>query len=378
MPPDKSAQIAPEQLPQKVSGVPAHLGPDPDLPKKVVVVDDSRSVRSWLRHVIGTDARLLVVGEASDAQEARRVIKATNPDVITLDIDMPGMSGLDFLERLIRLRPLPVVMISSLTQRGSDAAIQALSIGAVDCIVKPGTMMDQAAQQDLTDRLFSAASSQVSGAASLSSARAPGPPPNTSKSKHVVLIGASTGGVAALETVLGGLDPAGPPVVIAQHMPAPFLMSFAERLNNMLAQDVALLRPGMPLCPGQVRLAPGGATHGTLRQKAGGWQADTLPRSAQDLYCPSVDTLFQSAVHGAHQVTAALLTGLGKDGAKGLLALHDAGAHTIGQDSGSCVVYGMPKAAFDAGAVREQLPLKDIADAINHSAKAISRQQGSH
>lgn len=345
-------------------------------PKRVVVVDDSSTIRSWLRYVIGTDPQLRVVGEASDALEARSVIKATNPDVITLDIEMPGMSGLDFLEKLITLRPMPVVMVSSITQRGSDAAIRALALGAVDCIVKPENQLDKRGERALTRRVFAAACSRVYGPQAAPANVGPAPATALRTGRQIVLIGASTGGVTALETVLGGLDPGGPPVVIAQHMPAQYLESFARRLNKNLPRDIGLLQTGEQLSYGQVRLAPGGGDQSLVQPEKSIWQAKASPQEADDLYCPSVNKLFHSALGSAPFVTAVLLTGLGKDGASGLMALRAAGAHTIGQDRASSVVYGMPRAAFEVGAVIEQLPLIEIAQAVNRATLANDRKGG--
>lgn len=347
-------------------------------PKRVVVVDDSSTIRAWLRHVIEADPQLCVVGEASDAQEARSMIKATNPDVITLDIEMPGMNGLDFLEKLITLRPMPVVMVSSSTQRGSDAAIRALSLGAVDCIVKPDNLLDPAVQRAFTRRVYAAACSQVFGPGRTSKRPTAAPSRLTEKriGHQLVLIGASTGGVAALEILLSGLDLDGPPVVIAQHMPTQYLESFAQRLNRNLARDIDILQAGVPLEYGQIRLAPGGGEQSFLQPKKPVWQAKFVPQAPEDLYCPSVDKLFHSACGRASSVTAALLTGLGNDGASGLMALRTAGAHTIGQDCASSVVYGMPRAAFEGGGVIEQLPLDAVAQAINRVTLAKDLKGG--
>ena len=338
-------------------------------PKRVVVVDDSSTIRMWLRQIIDADPRLRVVGLASDAQEARRTIKETNPDVITLDVEMPGMNGLDFLEKLITLRPMPVVMVSSITQRGSDAAIRALSLGAVDCIVKPASLMDQAGERDLTRRVFAAACSQLlkTSKAVVSLAVESSHVTAQRATGQLVLIGASTGGVPALEMVLDGVDPDGPPIVIAQHMPRQYLESFAQRLRKNLARDIAILQAGEQLDYGQVRLAPGGGFQSLLVPEKTVWQATFVPQEKKDIYCPSVDKLFHSACERAASVTAVLLTGLGDDGASGLKALRAAGAHTIGQDCASSVVYGMPRAAFETGAVMEQLPLDQIAHAINRA-----------
>ena len=346
------------------------------LPKRVVVVDDSRTIRAWLRHLIETDPQLSVVGEASSAQEARGLIKATNPDVITLDVEMPGMNGLEFLEKLIALRPMPVVMVSSSAQRGSDVAIKALSLGAVDCIVKPDHVMDAAAGSALTHRIFAAACSEVFGPGQVSAQARVSLLEITDSGDKLVLIGSSTGGVTALETVLSGLDAGGPPVVIAQHMPTQYLANFARRLNKILGRDIEILQAGEPLKYGQIRLAPGGEKQSLMQPEKPVWQAKFAPRKPKDLYCPSVDTLFHSACGRAASVTAVLLTGLGDDGANGLKALRSAGAHTIGQDCESSVVYGMPRAAFELGAVTEQMPLKKIAQAINRATLGKDLKDG--
>lgn len=338
--------------------------------KRVVIVDDSRSMRDWLRHMIDHDTRLQVVGEAADAHEARKVIRETKPDVVTLDIDMPGMDGLTFLERLMRLHPLPVVMISSATPRGSDAAIQALSLGAVDCILKPTDGQDPVVRRDLRRRVFSAACSRVPLPVALPqqpvrahALAANGPYP-------IVLIGASTGGVTALETVLRDLNPQGPPVVVVQHMPGAFLVSFARMLGQALPQQVGLLRTGDRLMPGQVALAPSGsAHHSTIQRSGNGWQALQPPAEPHALHCPSVNALFHSAVPYSRDVIAVLLTGLGRDGALGMQELHRAGARTLAQDADTCVVYGMPRAAVELGAVDQQLPLAQIGQAINRMAR---------
>ena len=335
-------------------------------PKRVVIVDDSATMRRWLRHVLESDARITIVGEASDAKEARNVIRAQKPDAITLDIEMPGMNGLEFLDRLMRLHPLPVVMVSSATKRGSDAAVQALSLGAVDCLLKPENIKDSGTQRDLIRRVFSAACSQVS----MPERGQPGslriPTISPDGALPIVLIGASTGGVAALETLLRGLHAFGPPVVIVQHMPGSFLVSFSKMLNKKLPQTVGLLSDGDPIGRGQIMLAPAtGRTHAGVSQRDGSWVGKLFTAGAHSLHCPSVDALFTSAEPYGPDVISVLLTGLGRDGAQGMKALRESGARTLGQDQASCVVYGMPRAAWELGAVEQQLPLQQLSAAIN-------------
>lgn len=337
------------------------------LTKRVVIVDDSRAIRTWLRIILNKDPRLQVVGEAASAQEARDMIKATNPDVITLDIEMPGMNGLEFLTRLMRLKPMPVVMVSSATKLGSEAAISALTIGAVDCILKSGNGMDSKASHDIARRVFSAACSTVQPFEKMRANVNIKRSPETSGPQPVVLIGASTGGVNALETVLPALRVDGPPVVIVQHMPATFLVSFSHLLNKNLVQDVSFASNGFTLGPGQIVLAPEQGAHTELVQRNGSWQTYLRSNIESAAHCPSVDTLFSSAAPFGHDVIAVILTGLGRDGSVGMQLLHRSGAFTIGQDEETSVVYGMPKAAWKLGVVDKQLPLEQIGPAINQA-----------
>ena len=342
--------------------------------KTVLIIDDSRVMRAWLKSVLSDDPRLRVVAEAANATEARDILKTTRIDVLTLDIEMPGMNGLEFLTRLMRSRPMPVVMMSSQTAAGSDAAIKALSLGAIDCMVKPTKVFGPELMQDICNRVFQAAcirlvrqapsfaNKAAVGSISLSqTALRPGP----ERRAALILIGASTGGVAALETLLPTLQVDGPPVVIVQHMPGNFLKSFAERLGRLLPRAVMLARESVNYGRGDIILAPGDEMHTQVRRRNGAWQCEFVPNVPTHLHCPAVDVLFKSAVPEAKTVCAALLTGLGKDGAEGMRALHEAGAQTFGQDEESCVVYGMPRVAKSVGAVQQELPLDQIGPALN-------------
>lgn len=333
--------------------------------KKVVIVDDSKALRGWLRVVLEKDHRLIVVGEAQDSVEARHIIKQTVPDVVTLDIEMPGMNGLDFLEKLMTLRPTPVVMISGGTEHNSIATVKALSLGAVDCILKPTTIADEAAIKDISRRVFAAACSNVQPLRPTLPRRASTAARIHHQKMPIILIGASTGGVSAIETVLLDLNPNGPPVVIVQHMPEPFLVSFSQQLNRKLPQSVQLARENEPLGPGMVRIAPALGQHTGISRKTAEWSCHFLDDTPKAPYCPSVDHLFASACENASDVIAVILTGLGRDGAAALLDLKRAGSRTFGQDGSSCVVYGMPRAAWDLGAVEKQLDIKHIGAAIN-------------
>ncbi|APE45389.1 hypothetical protein BOO69_08820 [Sulfitobacter alexandrii] len=340
------------------------------------MVDDSALIRRWLRVVLEAHPRLSVVGEAEDAQAARKVIKATRPDVVTLDIEMPGMDGLGFLERLMRLNPLPVVMVSGMTSANSDATVRALMLGAVDCIEKPMTGTDARQRAMIARRVFAAAFSRLRSR--------PHPPhtpvrPSATRSpgnEPVILIGASTGGVAALDTLIGGLDPWGPPVVIVQHMPGPYLVSFSNLLDRTFHRQVSLAQQGMSLSPGQVALAPALGQHAEVVRRSGRWEIRLAPDVERSLHCPSVDRLFHSAVPWAPHVIAAILTGLGRDGARGLKALRDAGALTFAQDEESSTVYGMPRVAWEIGAASEQVALDDLAGRINDAERRYRQRQG--
>ncbi|MEI4485942.1 chemotaxis response regulator protein-glutamate methylesterase [Frigidibacter sp. MR17.14] len=316
---------------------------------KVLIVDDSRTIRQLIRHRLSSDPRLQVVGEAEDPLEARELIRRLSPDVLTLDVEMPRMNGLEFLERLMRLRPMPVVMISTETSEGSRVAIEALALGAVDCIGKPAADRLPYGFRELGDILVAAASARLQG-----QRQRPVAPRNFLWNGKLVLIGSSTGGVDALECVLRGFPADGPPVLITQHMPASFLASFARRLDGIVAPKVRLAEDGQPLRQGEVRLAPGGSHHLAL---GNGMTCRLLEAPKRSGHRPSVDVLFESAVPLASKVVAALLTGMGRDGAEGMAALRAAGARCIAQDQASSVVWGMPRAALEIGGAERAVPL---------------------
>jgi len=335
-------------------------------PIRVLVVDDSATMRGLIRAALSRDAEVEVVGEAADAETARAVIKALNPEVITLDVEMPRMNGLEFLDKIMRLRPTPVIMVSSLTSRGAAATIEALEIGAFDCVAKPSPE-DPEAFAGLTTKVKAAALARPrarverreprteSGAAQGRPYRPDG---------RIVAIGASTGGVEALVEILSGFPADCPPTLITQHMPATFTASFAKRLDRLCKPAITEAEDGVPLAPGHVYLAPGGVAHLMVstsmplrcRLKAG---------EPVNGHRPSVDVMLRSiaAAAGRHAV-GVILTGMGRDGAEGLLAMRRAGAMTFGQDEASCVIYGMPKAAFEIGATEKQVPLSRIAAEI--------------
>lgn len=349
--------------------------------QRVLIVEDSRSMQTLIRQALDADPRLSVVGVANDAYHARDLIKALEPDVLVLDVEMPRMSGLDFLGRLMRLRPMPVVMFSSVTQAGSDAAIRALVLGAVDCLAKPRDGVTGEVLAMLADRVHAAATAPVLLSAPVTDRKRAEPVPPSSLegsawSGPVVLIGASTGGVAAMEVVLGGLPPDAPPVVLSQHMPESFLSSFAERLNTILPQRVRPATDGVELKPGHIYLAPGGSEHTGIGLRDEHLVCRAIRGPKRNGHCPSVDELFLSAVPFASRITAVILTGLGRDGADGMLELRKAGAYCIGQDEESSVVFGMPRAAAEAGAVHEQAGLRDIPGAVMRSSARLAKTAG--
>ena len=325
----------------------------PTKPVRVAVVDDSLTMRRWLKSVIALDPRLQIVGMAGSAGEARELIKATEPDVLTLDIEMPGMNGIEFLTNLMRLHPMPVIMLASGILKGNPAAEQALAVGAVACISKP-QFPTQETMKALCDSIFAAAIGQpINGHTPISEKNA--------FSDRILLVGASTGGVAAIETMLGNLDSSNvPPIVIAQHMPQQYLTSFVQRLDRIGAHDVAFSSNEMRLAPGTVRIAPAQDHQTCVVWHSGAWHIHETARQYDQTYCPSVDVLFASAVPWARQVGAILLTGLGNDGAKGMLALRRRGARTLGQSRESCVVYGMPGAALSLNASEDEAAIEEI------------------
>lgn len=328
---------------------------------RVLIVDDSTTIRQLIRARLRADDRIVVVGEAADPFEAREKIKALTPDVLTLDVEMPRMNGLEFLERLMRLRPMPVVMISTETHRGSAAALEALSLGAVDCIGKPAPDRLPGAFEALADVLVAAAGARLRdpGQARPAVTR----PEKFNWNGRIVLIGSSTGGVDALETVLGGFPAACPPTLITQHMPAGFLASFAQRLDPRIAPTVRLAQDGAPLLPGQVYLAPGGDTH-LMVEPGDPPRCRLAVGEKRSGHRPSVDVLFESALPVAARTVAVILTGMGRDGAEGMAALRNAGARCLAQDEATSVIFGMPRVALELGGAEMAVPLQSISREI--------------
>lgn len=331
---------------------------------RVLVVDDSLVFRELLVRNLNKDPGIEVVGVAKDAFEARDAIVALKPDVMTLDIELPRMSGLEFLRKLMPQYPMPVVMISAL----SDKVFDALNAGAVDFVAKPRVSnrseLEEFITQELPGKIKIAAIAKIDNvkvkadaAAKPIANRAAG-----SKKDLVVAIGASTGGTEAIATVIKGFSKDIPGTVIVQHMPAGFTAMYANRLNEQCSVEVREAKHGDVVKPGLVLLAPGGDAHMELIRSGSDYQVSVKKGPKVNGHCPSVDVLFHSVARVAgDRSVGIILTGMGGDGAKGLLAMRQAGAHTIGEDESSCVVYGMPKVAYDIGAVEYQSKLQDIA-----------------
>ncbi|CAK0751583.1 protein-glutamate methylesterase/protein glutamine deamidase [Gammaproteobacteria bacterium] len=349
---------------------------------QVLVIDDSALIRSVLSEVINRERDMKVIGVAVDPLQARDKIKALNPDVLTLDVEMPRMDGLDFLERLMRLRPMPVVMVSALTEHGSEVALRALELGAVDIVAKPRLDIRRGIEeyaQEITDKIRAAACARlrIPRSAPTSAPTQGSPPPTARKmlrtSERVVVIGASTGGTEAIKEVLLGLPPDTPTILITQHMPAGFTKPFADRLDRLCRLRVQEAVHGERAMPGHAYIAPGDS-HLFLRRSGADYLLGLNQEAPVNRHRPSVDVLFRSAAQEAGgNAIGVILTGMGKDGAAGMLELKQSGAHTIGQDEATCVVYGMPREAFMLGAVDEQAPLQEISSKLLHH---LSRSGG--
>jgi two-component system chemotaxis response regulator CheB len=339
---------------------------------KVVIVDDSALIRSLMTHIINSQPDLVAVGAAPDPLVAREMIRALNPDVITLDIEMPNMDGLDFLERLMRLRPTPVIMISTLTERGSEATLRALELGAVDFIAKPRLDIEYGMSlfaDEIAQKIRTAARARLRPlpGAGRSVPRGACPPPLSFRrvgTEKLIMVGASTGGTEAIREVLVKLPPDAPAVMITQHMPAGFTRTFAERLNSVCSITVKEAEDRERVLPGHAYIAPGNR-HMLLERSGANYivaLADTAPVNR---HRPSVEVLFRSAAqHAGCNAVGIMLTGMGRDGAVAMLEMKQAGAYNIAQDEATCVVFGMPREAIAAGAVDEVLPLTQIAPRV--------------
>ena len=338
-------------------------------PFRVLIVDDSALMRKLLTEILSSSPELEVIGAAADPFIAREKIKLLQPDVLTLDVEMPRMDGLTFLEKLMRGHPMPVVMISSLTDKGAEITLKALSIGAVDFIAKPKVDVSNGTVEqadEIIAKVIAAARIKVRGS------NAPRPRPEDlsgaacriSATHKVVAVGASTGGTEALKELLSPLPADFPGMVIVQHMPEAFTRQFAERLDSLCRIRVKEARDGDRILPGHALLAPGGS-HMSVVRRGMEYAVHVYRGERVNRHIPSVDVLFSSCAKqlGANAL-AVLLTGMGSDGARGMLEMREAGAFTIAEDESTCVVFGMPRAAILLGAVDQALPLYRIPAAL--------------
>lgn len=333
---------------------------------KVLIVDDSALIRSLLAEIINRQPDMTVVGAAPDPIAAREMIRNLNPDVLTLDVEMPRMDGIDFLEKLMRLRPMPVVMVSTMTQQGAEVTLRALELGAVDYVAKPKLDIArglEAGAQDLVDKVRLAATARIR--------RTPAPPAagasrpvlalgSRSSTEKLIIIGASTGGTEAIKEVLLPMPPDAPGILITQHMPAGFTRSFAQRLDGLCRIRVKEAMDGERVLPGHAYIAPGDF-HLRVQKSGANYVTRLSDEPPVNRHRPSVEVLFLSAAQNAGaNAIGIMLTGMGKDGATAMLEMKRAGALNLAQDEASCVVFGMPKEAIAAGGVDEVLPLGDI------------------
>jgi two-component system chemotaxis response regulator CheB len=350
---------------------------------KVVVVDDSALVRSILTEIINRQPDMECIGAASDPLVAREMIRNLNPDVITLDVEMPRMDGLDFLSRLMRLRPMPVVMVSTLTERGAEVTLKALELGAIDFVAKPKIGVADGIRQlaqDITDKIRIASKAHIRRAPA---APAPGTPAAPVKAvtmaslgrastEKIIFIGASTGGTEATKDVLVNLPADSPAVVITQHMPPGFTKSYAARLDGLCKIRVKEAQDGERILPGHGYIAPGGL-HLTVERSGANYIARVQDGEPVNRHKPSVEALFLSAakVVGPNAI-GIMLTGMGADGARAMKVMKDAGSYNYCQDEASCVVFGMPREAIAAGAADEVLPLNQIAAKVLERLRATA------
>jgi two-component system, chemotaxis family, protein-glutamate methylesterase/glutaminase len=350
---------------------------------RVVVVDDSALVRSLLTEIINRQSDMECVGSASDPFAAREMIRNLNPDVITLDVEMPRMDGIDFLSKLMRLRPMPVVMVSTLTERGAEVTLKALELGAIDFVAKPKIGVADGLKQladEITEKVRIASKARVSKPATAAStaagAAAPTRPAPQSigrlSTEKLVFIGASTGGTEATKELLMSLPPDSPGVVITQHMPPGFTKSYASRLDGLCKIRVKEAVDGERILPGHAYIAPGGF-HLSVERSGANYIARVSDGEPVNRHKPSVEVLFESAARVVGQnAMGIMLTGMGADGAKAMRTMRDAGSYNVCQDEATCVVFGMPREAIAAGAANEVLPLGKIAQHVIDRLRSTS------
>lgn len=336
-------------------------------PVRVLIVDDSAVIRSMLKRNLERDPRIEVVGTAINPFDAHDQIRDKQPDLVTLDIEMPKMDGLTFLKILMERHPMPAVVMSSISQKGSAQAIEALRHGAVEVLAKPSGVEELSKLlETLPDTIVEAAAAKVGKTQATASPDKGVMTPvdwRARDAQQLILLGASTGGTEALTQVIRQLPADCPPILMVQHIPAHFSRAFADRLDQCCDLGVCEASDGMLIEPGQVYVAPGGY-HMVLDNRRESRKVRLTQTSPVCYQRPAVDVLFRSALPAASHVTGGILTGMGKDGAAGLLQLRQAGAQTLGQDEASCVVFGMPKAAQDLGACERMVSLNDFAPTL--------------
>jgi two-component system chemotaxis response regulator CheB len=353
----------------------------------VVVVDDSALVRSLLTEIINRQPDMECIGAASDPYAAREMIRNLDPDVITLDVEMPRMDGIDFLGKLMRLRPMPVVMVSTLTERGAEVTMRALELGAVDFVAKPKIGVADGLKrlaEEITDKVRIASKAQIrrpaaahAAAPAVAGTPAEAQPPTVRpigrlSTEKIVFIGASTGGTEATKEVLVTLPADFPAVVITQHMPPGFTKSYAARLDGLCRIRVAEARDGERILPGHAYIAPGGM-HLSVERSGANYIARVQDGDPVNRHKPSVEVLFKSAARTVGpNALGVMLTGMGADGAKAMREMRDAGSYNIAQDEASCVVFGMPREAIAPGAAHEVLPLTQIAPKLIERLRSTS------
>ena len=348
---------------------------------RVLVVDDSALVRSLLSEIINREPDMRCVGAASDPLVAREMIRQLAPDVITLDVEMPRMDGIDFLGKLMRLRPMPVLMVSTLTERGAEVTLRALELGAVDFVAKPRIGVADGLRllaEDICAKLRTAAQAQVRRLPSpaASAAQRPAAPGlGRLSTEKIVFIGASTGGTEATRELLMGLPADAPAVVITQHMPPGFTRSYAARLDSLCRIRIKEAADGDRILPGHGYIAPGGL-HLTVERSGANYLARVRDGDPINRHKPSVEALFESAarVVGPNAL-GVMLTGMGADGARAMKAMREAGSYNFCQDEASCVVFGMPREAIAQGAAHEVLPLQRIAPALLERLRSMAAAQ---
>lgn len=340
---------------------------------RVLIVDDSALMRAVLSEVINASGDLLVVGAVRSAQEAHEAVQRLSPDVMTLDVDMPHMNGLEFLERVMKVRPMPIIMVSGLTERGSETTLKALELGAVDFVSKPRSNPVGGIQgyaEEICEKIraaklaWSNGSHRVGGKVVSHQIDTTAPLGGRTIQEKLVFIGASTGGTEAIKEVLTRFPEKMPGIMIVQHMPEMFTASFAKRLDGLCKIKVKEAEDGERVKAGVAYIAPG-HSHLSVKRVVGGFQCELSRAEPVNRHRPSVDVLFFSAAKNAGaQAVGVMLTGMGKDGAQGMLAMRKAGAYNICQDQQSSVVWGMPREATMNGAANEVAPLGEVATRV--------------